>query len=107
MDKEPQAIEVTSLEDRAPRYLIRGQPRWHSLVEAWTNIVVGLLVTLAANALLFPLFGWEISTRQNLALGGLYTVISLARSYLLRRAFNRWHVKSALRAAGKEEHGEK
>jgi hypothetical protein len=75
-----------------------GQSRLHSLIESWTNIVVGLLVTLTANALLFPLFGWSISTRQNITLGFLYTLISLGRSYALRRAFNRWHVNKAARA---------
>lgn len=74
-----------------------GQRRWHSVIESWTNVVVGLAITLTANAVLFPLFGWQINAHQNLALGGLYTLISLARSYLLRRAFNRWHVEDARR----------
>jgi hypothetical protein len=67
------------------------QTRVQSLIEAWTNIAVGLGINLVANALIFPLFGWHISARQNFTLGILYTLISLARSYGLRRAFNRWH----------------
>lgn len=67
------------------------QTRRQSLIEAWTNIVVGFGITALANALLFPLFGWQITGRQNLTLGVLYTLISLARSYCLRRCFNRWH----------------
>lgn len=67
------------------------QTRTQSLIEAWTNIAVGFAINYTANALLFPLFGWQISHRQNFTLGILYTLISLARSYGLRRCFNRWH----------------
>ena len=67
------------------------QTRRQSLIEAWTNVLVGFAVSAAANAVLFPLFGWKISARQNAALAVIYTGISLARSYALRRAFNRWH----------------
>jgi hypothetical protein len=67
------------------------QTRLQSLIEAWTNIAVGLGINLVANALIFPLFGWKISASQNITLGVIYTLISLARSYGLRRAFNRWH----------------
>jgi hypothetical protein len=34
------------------------------------------------------IFGWHISTRENLTLGVIYTGISLVRSYGLRRLFN-------------------
>jgi hypothetical protein len=39
--------------------------------------------------LIFPLFGWEISTSQNIILVIFYTVISIVRSYALRRIFNK------------------
>ncbi len=65
------------------------QSRAHSFLEAWANIAVGYGISMTANALLFPLFGWAISLEQNLLLGVIYTVISLVRSYALRRLFNR------------------
>ena len=37
--------------------------------------------------LLFPLFGLQVSLRQNLAIGAVFTLVSLVRSYVLRRAF--------------------
>lgn len=67
------------------------QTRTQSLIEAWTNILVGFGLAFMANALLFPLFGWSISSRQNFTLGLAYTALSLGRSYTLRRVFNRWH----------------
>lgn len=67
------------------------QSRAHSMIEAWTNVAVGFGVAMLANVTLFPLFGWHISGAQNIALTCCFTVISLVRSYLLRRLFNRWH----------------
>ena len=67
------------------------QTRRQSLIEAWANIAVGYAVNMVANFAIFPLFGWKITLRQNLLIGVFYTVVSLARSYALRRAFNRWH----------------
>lgn len=65
------------------------QTRIGSATEAVVNVIVGLGVSMAANALLFPLFGWSITTGQNMALGVIYTVISLVCSFALRRLFNR------------------
>lgn len=64
------------------------QSRTHSALEAFTNIAVGYGVNFVANLLIFPVFGWEISVAQNLALGVFYTLVSFARSYVLRRIYN-------------------
>jgi hypothetical protein len=37
--------------------------------------------------LVFPTFGLAAALGQNLAIGTIFTMISLARSYVLRRAF--------------------
>ena len=71
------------------------QSRRHSFIESWANIAIGYGVNFAANMVLFPIFGWHISARQNVALGVIYTGISLVRSYTLRRLFNRWHGREA------------
>lgn len=67
------------------------QTRKQSAIEAVANVVIGFSINFTANATLFPLFGWAISVEQNLGLGVLYTLISLARSYCLRRFYNWWH----------------
>lgn len=66
-----------------------GQTRRRSLLESFVNILVGYSINFTANLLIFPLFGWHISARENLTLGVIYTGISLVRSYGLRRFFNR------------------
>lgn len=65
-----------------------GQSRRSSFVEAWMNIFVGFAVNYTANLLIFPLFGFHISLEANFLMGLIYTVISLVRSYVIRRWFN-------------------
>lgn len=64
------------------------QTKLGSFVESWANIVVGFTINYCANLLIFPLFGMHISPGNNFLLGVIYTGISLARSYVLRRWFN-------------------
>jgi hypothetical protein len=64
------------------------QSRWLSLLEAVTNIVVGYALAVLTQIIVFPLFGLHASLGENLLIGGLFTCISLARSYVLRRLFN-------------------
>jgi len=62
--------------------------RW-SLTESVCNIIVGYTINLLANFVIFPLWGWHITLRQNIEIGVIYTIISLVRSYCLRRLFNK------------------
>lgn len=58
-----------------------------SLVEAIANVFVGFCVALLTQIIVFPLFALQVSFGDNLAIGGLFALASLARSYLLRRVF--------------------
>jgi len=58
------------------------QSRLMSLVEAVTNVVG---VAVGVQILLFPVFGFTVTLRQNLAIGLVFTGVSIARSYVLRR----------------------
>ena len=64
------------------------QTKLGSIAEAWANIAVGFSINYCANLLIFPLFGMHISAGNNFLLGCIYTIISLVRSYVLRRYFN-------------------
>lgn len=66
------------------------QSRTHSAIEAVTNVAIGYLVALAGQIVVFPLVGVQASMGQNLVIGAAFTAISLARSYVVRRVFNRW-----------------
>lgn len=64
------------------------QSRAGSATEATVNIAVGLMVSMIANHFVFPAFGFNPSLTQNAAITIIYTAISFARSYFLRRFFN-------------------
>jgi hypothetical protein len=63
------------------------QSRLMSMVEAVANVVVGLLVALATQKIVFPILGLQASLGQNLELALVFTGVSIARSYALRRLF--------------------
>lgn len=65
------------------------QSKWGSFTEAWGNVFVGFWINYFANLLILPLFGFTALTwKTNILIGLLYTVISVARSYSIRRWFN-------------------
>ena len=66
------------------------QSRLMSVVESVTNVAVGYGVAVGTQLAVFPLFGIEASLSDNLAIGAIFTVVSLVRSYALRRLFNQW-----------------
>lgn len=59
-----------------------------SLVEVATNVAVGYLLAVATQIVVFPWFGLQTKLGENLAIGAVFTVTSLARGYALRRLFN-------------------
>jgi hypothetical protein len=65
------------------------QTRLMSLIEAITNVVVGLIVSLVTQLLVFPLYGIEVSFSANVQIMLIFTVVSIVRSYALRRVFTR------------------
>jgi len=64
------------------------QSRRMSMIEAVTNVLVGYGVAVLAQRAIFPLFGIAVSLGDNLAIGAAFTVVSLVRSYAVRRMFN-------------------
>lgn len=74
------------------------QSRLDSLMEAITNVVIGFTINLIANWLILPWFlDVEPDFASFAALGAMYTAVSVARSYVIRRAFNGRTVWQTLR----------
>lgn len=65
-----------------------------SLVESVANVLVGYIVAVATQYLVFPLFGLHATLSQNLMIGLIFTGVSLVRSYMLRRAFEARRLKT-------------
>ena len=77
------------------------QTRICSLIEACINVLIGFAINFCANMLILPLIGFHITASQNLFIGVLYTIISVARSYVIRRWFNARLHRAAHTLAGR------
>tara|TARA_Y100000310_G_scaffold325691_1_gene389520 strand:+ start:402 stop:617 length:216 start_codon:yes stop_codon:yes gene_type:complete len=65
------------------------QSKTQSMVEAVTNVIVGYLVALVSQLIIFPVFNIDIPLTSNIMIGLWFTVVSLFRSYIVRRYFNK------------------
>lgn len=64
------------------------QTKLGSFIEAGANIAVGFGINFCANLLVLPHFGFPVTIAQAFGIGLVFTAVSLARSYVLRRWFN-------------------
>jgi hypothetical protein len=71
------------------------QSRLMSLVESLANVLVGYGVAVATQLAVFPLFGLAVTITENLLIGLIFTVVSIVRSYALRRGFEALRVRQS------------
>lgn len=71
------------------------QSRAMSLVESVANVIVGYAIAMATQMLIFPAFGVHMKLAQNLKLAAAFTIISIGRSFALRRLFEVIRVQRA------------
>jgi hypothetical protein len=75
------------------------QTRLGSFIEAWINVLIGFGINFIANLVILPMFGFHITLMDNLYIGILYTIISVVRSYAIRRWFNDYIHRTAVKLA--------
>lgn len=75
------------------------QSRLGSLIETAMNTAIGLFISVIANHYVFPLFGFHPTLGENVVISVIYTAISIARGYALRRFFNARLQRAAHRVA--------
>ncbi|ATS93381.1 hypothetical protein RsoPWF2_33 [Ralstonia phage vRsoP-WF2] len=77
------------------------QSRKGSLIEALINTAIGFGINFTANLIILPLFGFtSLTVQTNLVIGVVYTLISVVRSYVVRRWFNAHIVRAAKKLSG-------
>lgn len=76
------------------------QSRVASLAESVMNVLIGYGVALTSQLVIFPMFGIHLPLSDNLAIGAWFTLISLVRSYAIRRWFNARLHRAAQKIAG-------
>jgi len=67
------------------------QTKMQSFIESANNILIGFIVAVGSQIIIFPMFDIHIELYENFQIALYFTLISLIRSYLLRRYYNRKH----------------
>lgn len=65
------------------------QSRALSLVEAIANVVAGYGIAVGVQLAVFPVYGLAVRFTDTLGIGAVFTAVSIVRSYLMRRLFER------------------
>ena len=63
------------------------QSRRMSMIETLVSIAIGLVVSLLSQLLIFRLYDIHLALSTNLVITLYFTVISIVRSYAVRRMF--------------------
>lgn len=63
------------------------QSRRVSMIEAGTSAIAGCLLSMITNYIVLPHYGMRVSLLDNISLTGIFTAVSFAKSYCVRRTF--------------------
>jgi len=70
------------------------QTKKHSLIESIINVIEGLLLSwIAWHLIISPIFKIYPSNQDIFVISMIFTIISIARSYIIRRLFNKINKK--------------
>ena len=64
------------------------QSKKQSFMESLTSTTIGIIIGIALNLTILPIFGYPVSLSDSLWISVIFTVISIIRSYIIRRWFN-------------------
>lgn len=74
-----------------------GQSKVESAIEVVVGTTIGFIVAFTANLVILPIFNFHPTVGENVILTIFFTVVSLIRSYYVRRLFNWWHTSKLRR----------
>lgn len=66
------------------------QSRLGSFIEACANVAIGFGINLMANLTVLPALGYNVTVTAAFQIGLIFTLISVARGYVVRRWFNNY-----------------
>lgn len=64
------------------------QTKLESLAEVLINIAIGWVIGLLTQLLIFPVYNIHVSFSDQFWISVVFTVVSIIRSYIIRRWFN-------------------
>ena len=65
------------------------QSRLASFIEALTNVAIGFLISLVGQVVVSHWYNLPLNFAQNIEIVLFFTVLSVLRSYVIRRWYNR------------------
>ncbi len=65
------------------------QTKKNSLAEAILNGAIAYAISVMTASVVFPWFGVETSLHENMGITACFTLVTVTRSYVIRRWFNR------------------
>jgi len=79
-----------------------GQTRIHSATEAGINLTIGYGTSVILYWYVFPLLGSDVSLGNNAQLAAIFYIFAYIRTFLIRRAFNRFAAKTSTFAPSRQ-----
>ena len=71
------------------------QTKLQSFIETIVNIGIGYCISVVINMLVLPMFGYYPNVTESAQIALIFTVVSIVRSYFVRRFFNWFHAFQA------------
>lgn len=65
------------------------QTKLQSLFESICTVAIGFVIAWVVQLIVFPIYGIHVDHRTHLEIVVIFTVVSIIRSYFVRRLFNR------------------
>jgi hypothetical protein len=72
------------------------QSKLMSFLETMLSTAIGFAVALLTQLFVFPLFGFNPPLHENLMITAIFTVVSIARQFVMRRIFEALHIRRPL-----------
>lgn len=66
------------------------QSRLGSLAETLASIAIGFVVSVLITSIVMPAYGHHVTLADNIEMTAIFTVASIIRGYVVRRAFVAW-----------------
>ena len=64
------------------------QSKKQSFIESLTSTTIGVIIGIVLNLTILPIFGYPVSLSDSLWISVIFTIVSIIRSYIIRRWFN-------------------
>ena len=64
------------------------QTKKQSMIESLTSTTIGIIIGILLNLTILPIFGYPVSVSDSLWISIIFTIVSIIRSYIIRRWFN-------------------